>query len=276
MKKVILLLLGLMLIPFGVDAMAVSETFNLRDDVSINLYGKEDTTDLKGIGGHVIAESKAGDTTVTILLDMVIGQDIFDSEEQDGHTLTNVFEKAYIKTVLTKYAQEKGWVDIAESRRLLSTTDLTNLGITKNDKGVYEILGKNSFAAPIYSAAEQPFMYNYWTQITEGENAVYVAKYKQGRTGNGDNDVWATIEAEDITAFTEAAGGSKYAIRPVITIDKKWILCNNSKTPNVPEPQKPDSPKTGVEDIILPLAGILLGLGTIAVVTSKKNLFKQI
>ena len=138
MKKVILLLLGLMLIPFGVDAMAVSETFNLRDDVSINLYGKEDTTDLKGIGGHVIAESKAGDTTVTILLDMVIGQDIFDSEEQDGHTLTNVFEKAYIKTVLTKYAQEKGWVDIAESRRLLSTTDLTNLGITKNDKGVYE------------------------------------------------------------------------------------------------------------------------------------------
>ena len=73
--------------------------------------------------------------------------------------LKNVFEKAYIKTVLTKYAQEKGWVDIAESRRLLSTTDLTNLGITKNDKGVYEILGKNSFAAPIYSAAEQPFMY---------------------------------------------------------------------------------------------------------------------
>ena len=32
----------------------------------------------------------------------------------------------------------------------------------------------------------------------------------------------------------------------------------------------------GVEDIILPLAGILLGLGAFAVVTSKKNLFKQI
>lgn len=276
MKKVILLLIGLMSIPFSVDAMAVSESFDLRDSVSINLYGKEDTTDLKGIGGHVIAESKAGETTVKILLDATIGQDVFDSEEEEGHTLTNVFEEAYIKTFINKYAQEKGWVDIAESRRLLSIDDLTTLGINKNSNNIYEILGKNSFAAPIPSTAEQPFMYNYWTMITANEDEVYVAKYTENRTGDGDNDVWATIEPVDISAFTEAAGGSKYAVRPVIEIDKKWILCNNSKTPETPEPGKPESPATGVEDIILPLTGILLGFGAIALVTSKKNLFKQI
>lgn len=276
MKKVILFLMSLMLIPFGVDAMAISESFDLRDDVSINLYGKEDTKDLKGVGGHVIAESKAGDDTVTILLDMNIGQEVFDSEEEEGHTLTNVFDNSYIKTALSKYAQEQGWVDIAANRRLLKETDLETLGITKNSNNKYEILGKNSFAAPIYSTAEQSYMYDYWTSIQNGSDEVYVVKYKQDRVGTGDNDVWATIEPVDITAFTAAAGGSKYAIRPVIEIDKKWILCNNTKTPVTPDPGKPDSPATGVEDIILPLTGILLGFGAIAFVTSKKNLFKQI
>ena len=160
---------------------------------------------------------------------------------------------------------------------LLSESDLTNLGIEKNIAGIYEIKGKYSFLAPIKQDGWDQSLYNYWTMIgDEDTKTVYYVKYNENLTDKTDETaVWATIEPYTLSSITN---GEEYGIRPVIIINKEYILCNNSKPSTDPtsDTSTPDGPKTGVEDYLIPLGVVLILASAAIVITKKKDAFSKI
>ena len=281
MKKFILLLVAVML-PLGVNALAVSESFDVGDSVSVALYDGYETENPNGIGFHVLKSSGAGERTVTLIYDGVIDgsstvydEDIPSSNDLEAHTPTAVLEQSVAGTVLNQTVNKAGAVWKVDSSSLLSLSDINYLGIQKNALGIYEIPAKYSFLAPIKATGVSAEIYNYWTSIRDDSatsTSVYCVEYNENRASL--DDVWATLSSRDITSVTN---NSRCGIRPVIVIDKAYILCNNTKNPTTPtNPTTPESPKTGVEDYIIPLGMVAL-LGTVIVIsTKKKNVFNQI
>jgi hypothetical protein len=232
--------------------------------VSVALKSDDDK-----VGFHVLKESKSGETTVTLIYDGVLdgsGTVYDETRPDDNHDATSVLEQSVVGQALYNvvYAEDAKWR--VENVSLLSSDDLTNLGITKNSNGVYEITEKYSFLAPIKVAGLSSEMYNYWTQIQDTSAAttsMYCVTYNEDRTES--TGVWGTLTSNDITSITN---NSKCAIRPVVVIDKAYILCNNTKTPpNV---------ETGISNYIIPLAGVLLITCGAIVLTKKKTVFKKI
>ena len=279
MKKYILLLIALVL-PFGVNALAVSETFDVGDSVSVELYDGYENEDPNGIGFHVLRASAAGERTVTLIYDGVIegSSTVYDQTIPDTHEAIAVLEQAEIGTKLNQVINKEGAKWNSETATLLSESDLAYLGITKNVVGIYEIPAKYSFLAPIKQEGWPQSNYNYWTMIQDTgatSTSVYYVKYNESLDKSDLNAVWATIESQDITSITNNA---EYAIRPVIVIDKKYILCNNTKTTtsSTSNDDTPESPKTGVEDYIIPLGVVLILASAAVIVARKKDSFSRI
>lgn len=260
------LLLAVMLMPLSVKAMAISESFDVGDDVSVALFSDSDNP---GTGFHVLKESKSGERTVTLIYDGTIegSPTIYDeTRPDDGHEATANLNDSVVYQKMMSVIKQDGKEWRFDTASLLSLEDLTNLGITKNANGIYEIPAKYSFLAPIKQDGLPSDHYNYWTSIKDDSAAttsVYCVSYNENRTG--DDGVWATLESRSIASITN---NSECAIRPVIVIDKAYILCNNSKkTPNA---------KTGINDYIVPLAALLLVTASAVVLTKKKSVFKEI
>ena len=118
-------------------------------------------------------------------------------------------------------------------------------------------------------------MYNYWTSSADTSDttktAVYCVTYNEDRTDvNGD---WSTLESKDLgDGIYDTA--PKCSIRPVITIDKAYILCNNSKTPTTTTTVS--NVKTGNKDYYLPLLIMLIITIGCIIAIRRKTLFKKL
>lgn len=254
MKKIILFVLSLFIMPYFVDAMAVSESFYVGDSVSVGLI-----SDNERVGFHVLEDSPAGMQYVTLIYDgVVVGGTVYDeSIPADNHDATVVFNNSIAYEKMSKEIYKEGARWRVESAGLLTYEDLTNLGITKNLNGKYEIPEKYSFLNPRNLEGLSSEMYNYWTSISENNDSVYCVTHNA--SGN------ATLEAKNITSITS---NEKCAIRPVVVVDKKYIICNNTRpTENV---------DTGVKDYLLPLSGVIILAAISIYLVNKKEVFKEI
>lgn len=264
MKK-ILVLIGVLFLPLSVNAMAISETFDVGDEIIVALKANED-----GKAFHVLKTSAAGEETVVALYDGVVegSPTIYDEPIPGTHEATSDItltgENIYGK--LTKGTE--GWRTV--TTRLLMINDLTGLGISAGTDNSYNVYKNFLWLAPFkLDGATDPSWYNYWTQsaatgLTEADAVgVYCMTYNESRTD--DNGVYSSLVAKNINVISN---GPKCAIRPVIIVKKEYILCNNSK-PSTPVP-------TGVEDYYLSLGGILLITAAGVIVLRRKNLFAKI
>ena len=278
MKKIILLLLAISF-PITVSAMSYEDVFHVGDSVNVALYSDEDVPSTSqssdgsynGNGFHVLKESAAGDAYVTLIYDGVVAGSptVYDqTRPDDNYTASANYETSVVKRALDEVvAGTNPWRVVTAD--LLSANDLTNLGITPNAAGIYEVPAKYSFLAPIKLTGLTTDMYNYWTKIQDtsvtDSVAVYCVTYNESRTDN--DGIWATLESKDITS---TQSNSTCAIRPVVVVDKQYILCNNSQTPT------PENVKTGVKDYIIPLFSVALIAGLSIVLLKKQSLFKEI
>lgn len=275
MKKLLMMLLITLLIPAGVNAMAVSESFYVGDSVSVGIINDEEP----GIAFHVIADSGPNDQTVTLIYDGILdgSSTVYDeSNPADNHDATVNFNESIAYQVLNKAINKEGAKWRVETASILSKDDLTKLGITKNSAGIYEITDKYSFLAPIKLNGVSSDIYNYWTSISEGNDSVYCVTLDENNTSL--KGTLATLELKDITSITNSP---KCGIRPVVVVDKKYILCNNTRpSTSTTTTEKPTTPnenvKTGVEDYLLPLVSIILIAGITIAVTKKKEVFQDI
>lgn len=271
MKKLILFLF-IVLAPFSVNAMAVSETFDVGDSISVALT--ENDTEI-GKGFHVLRESKAGEETVTAIADgtvtdkrsdgLPVSPSIYDETMIGTHDATTVRENAYINNSLIEGTKSWRVVD----RRLLTVEDLQALGIDKDIKKKYAWL-----SPLILSDALLPEDYNYWTQSAASDSTtdspkVYCVTRNESATGSGEDVVYASLVSKSIG---DPTNNPKCAVRPVIVVKKEYIICNNSKTTTKKPEQNVD---TGVEDYFLPLGLITLITACGYFVVHSKNLFKN-
>ncbi|MDO4375746.1 MAG: hypothetical protein Q4C33_01055 [bacterium] len=270
MKK---FLLGLLLVvPFSVNAMAVSETFDVGNEVIVALK-EGDTEQTGGRAFHVLKPSAAGEETVTLIFDGTadekrsdgapVSPTIYDEVTPGEHEPTTILEKAYIYNSLIEGTRT--WR--VESVRLLTVEDLKELGIDKQ-------IGQNfSWLAPhISSPALLPEDYNYWTQsATEDSTTENPKVYCVTASTDTSSGIYATLEGKEIGGVSN---NPKCAVRPVVVVKKEYILCNNSK----PKPTTTKAPQvdTGVEDYYLPL-GIVMGASVLGyLVLRKKDVFSKL
>ena len=255
MKKVLLIMLSILL-PLSVSAMDYSSEFDIGDSVSVSFNGKTDSKNL--IGFHVLNGSSSGETTVTLVYDGVLAthdasgnikeaQIAFQTPDTSATTNASQFAGSNAKRFLDEAVKEQGWI----------------LAITKDADGTFTIPTKYDFLRPVdFDSAINSSTTDYWTQIADGANNVYVVT-KEG-TDKANN-----ISAKIVSKIADpVSGSSTYSIKPVIVVDKQYIACNNTKTPNnVP---------TGVEDYYYILGGTLLLASIGYVVSKKKNAFQNI
>lgn len=278
MKRLCLLLLCFLCLPLAVNAMAYSETFEIGDEVIVDLYGTGEE-----VAFNVIKESKAGEKTVRLIFDGAFNNinGTYDEDGPDHTATTQLTVGTYIYDKLLERVGEKHWN--YEEIGLLTKEDLTNLGIVNN-----EITSARNWLAPIKTektgeAELLPYDYNYWTEIPveNAEKQVYCVKYNESRTdGNG---IYANLVATNITPSSETKTTDGCAIRPVIVVDKSIILCNN--TPHTPpttippttkeKPTPKESPETGITDYLLPLSLVIIFAGSALVIANRKNAFKK-
>lgn len=273
MKKMLMLLLTMLLIPAGVKAMDTKESFYVGDSVSVGIITDEEP----GVGFHVIADSGPNDQTVTLIYDGILegSSTVYDEMNPgDSHDVTVNFNESIAYQVLNKAISKDGAKWRVETASILSKDDLTKLGITKNSAGVYEITDKYSFLAPTKLDGVSADVYNYWTSISEGNDSVYCVTLDENNASL--KGTLATLQLKDLTSITD---NPKCGIRPVVVVDKKYILCNNTR-PSTSTTEKPTTPsenvKTGVEDYLLPLVSIILIAGITIGVTKKKEVFQDI
>lgn len=271
MKKILLILLSLLVLPFNAKAMDYSEAFDIGDSVSVSFNGKTDSANL--IGFHVLNGSSSGETTVTLIYDGVLAthdasgnikeaQITYQTPDTAATTNSSQFAGSNAKRFLEEAIAEQGWI-LASSARLLEESDLSVLGITKDADGTFTIPTKYDFLRPVdFDSAPSSSTTDYWTQIADGTNNVYVVT-KEGTDKT--NNISAKVKSVNADPVTSTL---TYSVKPVIVVDKQYIACNNSKkTDNVP---------TGIEDYYLVLIGVL-SLATIGYcVSKKKNAFKNI
>lgn len=255
MKKVISILLILVMVPCMVSAMSVEEEFNVGDSVSVSFNGKTDSANL--IGFHVLSESKAGESNVTLIYDGIVSE--HDSEgnvinAQVNYQLvgttenSSLFQGSNVQTILNRIIASEGWI-LASSARLLEREDLSSLGL---DVSATLIPKKYDFLRPVsIESAPSTSTTDYWTQIASGSNNVYVV------SKSNQSDVAAELVLKNVDDINSVA-----SIKPVVVVNKEYIHCNNSKTtPSV---------DTGFEDYFL-IFGALVALATIGYVGFKKK-----
>lgn len=268
MKKIMLFVYLLLIIPIGVSAMEYSDVFTVGDSVEVELYSGDRTK------FHVLKDSPAGNQFVTLIMDGTVGEternplndksaptvydDMFDNGDGTIHEPTTLYDKSLIKTKLERIVNDPSEKWRVEYEGLLRTDDLNSLGIVKNASGKYEIPAKYKFLAPIKISSMDSKFYNYWTSIVDGDEVLSV-EYNDARTD--ENGIYAVFEPKPIKDTLRA-------IRPVVIIDKKYILCNNTK------PSK--NVKTGVEDYFLPLVAICIVAGGSVILLKKKEVFQSI
>lgn len=272
MKKVLLIMLSILL-PLGVSAMDYSSEFDIGDSVSVSFNGKTDRKNL--IGFHVLNGSSSGETTVTLVYDGVLAthdasgdikeaQITFQTPDTSATTDASQFAGSNAKRFLDEAVKEQGWI-LASSARLLEESDLTILGITKDADGTFTIPTKYDFLRPVdLDSAINSSTTDYWTQIADGANNVYVVT-KEGN--DKANNISAKIVSKNAKPVP-VTSALTYSIKPVIVVDKQYIACNNTKTPN--------NVATGVEDYYYILGGTLLLASIGYVVSKKKNAFQNI
>ena len=79
------------------------------------------------------------------------------------------------------------------------------------------------------------------------------------------NNISAKIVTKSVDPVTSS---NNYSVKPVVVVNKQYIVCNNSK--------KSENVQTGIEDYFLLFGGII-ALSTIGYVASKKkNAFQNI
>src|SRR5574344_500348 len=103
MKKFLLVLA--LAVPFGVNAMATSETFDIGDEVVVALK-EGDTEQTGGRAFHVLKASAAGEETVTLIFDGTADEPrsdgaptspvVYDEVMPGEHEPTTILETAYI------------------------------------------------------------------------------------------------------------------------------------------------------------------------------------
>lgn len=255
MKKNIIILLALAMIPCMANAMSVEEEFKVGDSVSVTFNGKTDTENL--IGFHVLSESKAGESNVTLIYDGIVSE--HDSEGNVTNAQVNyqlvgttenssIFQGSNVQTILNRIVSSEGWI-LASSARLLEREDLTNLGIELTSTIIPK---KYDFLRPVsIESAPSTTTTDYWTQIASGNNNVYVV------SKTTQSDASAELVLKNVDDINSVA-----SIKPVVVVNKEYIYCNNSKTAT--------SVDTGVEDYFL-LFGSLLALATIGYAGFKKK-----
>ena len=261
MKKLLIILLSFVAVIGPIDTFAMSNdsVFNIGDSVSVSFNGKTDSSNL--IGFHVLKDSEAGESTVTLIYDGAI------SSHDEGHAqvpyqttapssgVYSQFADSYVKQFLDTAVKENGWI-LESSARLLEVNDLSNLGIEKSSDGTYTIPTKYDFLRPVdFETTVSETTTDYWTQITNGTDNVYVVT-KEGR------DSANNVSAKIVSKGAAPIDNNRYSVKPVVIVNKQYIVCNNSK--------KTDNVKTGIEDYFL-LFGAIIVLATIGYVGSKKK-----
>ena len=267
MKKILISLMCILLLPLSVNAVASSESFNVGDRVAVNIKGPSDRTQF-----YVIKDSKPGDNYVWMIYYAVIegSSTIYDGDIPDEHEATGVLENAVINTALLEGTAS--WIN-AEEIRLLMEADLAPMGITKGASGKYEIKANRFFMAPILIPEVQAAMwergYDYWTQIYEtkenGDVEVYAVTYNNDYNGDTLTPM-AYLTPQNISTIT----GPKYVIRPVVKVDKQYIDCVVGAT------TKPKNPETSEVAFPLELLGVIAIAGIVYVVARKKGYFTNI
>lgn len=261
MKRFMITLLVLVMMPCMANAMSVEEEFSVGDSVSVSFNGKTDSENL--IGFHVLRESKAGESYVTLIYDGIVSE--HDSagnviNAQVNYQLVGTtenssqFQGSNVQTILNRIVSSEGWI-LASSARLLEREDLTSLGI---DVTSTVIPKKYDFLRPVsIESAPSATTTDYWTEIASGSNSVYVV------SKSSDSGVAADLVLKNVDDVNSVA-----SIKPVVVVNKEYIYCNNSKTTT--------SVDTGVEDYFL-VFGSLVALATIGYVGFKrKDAFQNI
>lgn len=255
MKKIISILLILVLMPITTFALTTEDEFKIGDSVSVSFNGQTDSENL--IGFHVLKDSAAGESTVTLIYDGILSEhdangNVTNAQIQyqiPGTTETpTVFAGSNIQTILNRIINAEGWI-LASSARLLENKDLVDLGI---DTTTLQIPKKYDFLRPAdFDSAPTSTTTDYWTQISLGDNQVYVV------TKPSTSDISAELTAKNVDDINSVA-----SIKPVIVVNKEYIVCNNSVTP--------PSVDTGIEDYFL-LFGTIIAMATIGYVGFKKK-----
>lgn len=262
-KKIIFVLTVIfLLLPITVLALGNDSVFDIGDSVSVSFNGNTDSANL--IGFHVLKGSKSGESTVTLIYDGVMSTHDADGTMhaqvpfQSANTTSNNYSQfagSYVKTFLEQSVKENNWI-LASSARLLEESDLMFLGIEKESDGTFTIPTKYDFLRPVeFETTISASTTDYWTQIVSGDDGVYVVT-KEGK------DTANNISAKIVSKSVAPTADNAYSVKPVVVVDKQYIVCNNSKqTENV---------KTGIEDYFILFGGIIL-LATIGYVVSKKK-----
>lgn len=268
MKKIVYLFILSLIMPFTVLAMDNSEVFDIGDDVTVSFDGGKTR-----LGFHVLKNSAAGETNVTLFFDGVVATHDANGNIKEGQVVYQLpdstgtpsqFDGSYVQKVLNEAISEAKWI-INGSARLLEENDLVNLGIAKDNDKTYTILTKYDFMKPkSFESAPAITTTDYWTQISDGTDKVY-AVTKTGADSNA--GISAKIISYNVDPVTTTAN---YSIRPVVVVNKEYILCNNTKGVNVPNVD------TGVEDYVLLLVGVASIATIFYVSVKKKNKFQEI
>lgn len=266
------LLISLVSIGFMVNgyAMEYSEYFEIGDSVTVSF-----DNEVTKYGFHVLKGSASGEQNVLLLMDgtvavhdaagnIINGQVVYNLPDATGDA--SIFEGSNAQTMLKKAVNELNWV-VVGSPRFLETSDFDVLGISKDNDGTYTIPVKYDFLAPhSFDSAPTAQTTSYWTQIAKDTNNVY-AVVSDGADKNA--GVSAKVIAYNVDPVTS---DNKFSMRPVVLVDKKYVLCNNSRvtTPT------PEGPETGVSDYVLILTGIGLVSVILYVSMKKRNVFQEI
>lgn len=270
MNKLITYLLSvcILLIPINILALDNNSSFSVGDSVSVSFNGQTDSSNL--IGFHVLKSSSSGESTVTLIYDgvmsthddsgMMHAQVPFQSSDSSSGNYSQ-FAGSYVKQFLDQSVTEYGWI-LASSARLLEESDLMYLGISKRSDGTYAIPTKYDFLRPVdFTTTISSSTTDYWTQIISGDDNVYVVT-KEGR--DTANNISATIVTKSVAPTQD----NVFSVRPVVIVNKQYIVCNNSSTT--------DNVQTGIEDYFLIFGGIIALSSIGYVVSKKKDAFQNI
>ncbi len=273
MKKYLIGLLAVLLMPISVNAMAYSETFNVGDRVKVMIENDDE-----GAEFFVIKPSESGAQYVWMFLNgNVMDQDgnsitVYDETIPGEREASAVFEDSMAYRLLHNATQK--WR--TEEVRLLQLADLTELGIEKNPtNNQYQIMGNRKYLSPIKLTQGYPGManpksaYNFWTQIedtTKTNASVFAVTLNEDYNGDTLTPV-AFLTSYDITSITD---NPEFVIRPVIKIDKKYIDCL------LDVPTTVSSPPTSEVKMPFEAISVIVIAGAAYLLIRKKEIFNKI
>ena len=276
MKKILILLISLLVLPITANALEVSTGLLTGEKVQIMVDGTN------RFSFYVIEDSNPGNPYVWALLVGTtdpIGKHDYDLHNPSaGIYATGVLEKAHISRDVLEVGTAT-WTKAVEAPRLLKLEDLTNMGVTKGEvSGKYEIKSKQAFILDVYAPVARD---TFWTQsCVDGCNeagtntpvSMYVVTYKAD-TSDG---VYATLEPALISVISN---GPQHLVRPVAKFNKADIYCkldeNDQPITTAVVPPK-TNPPTSAETFPVQLLSVAAFAGIIYVIVRKKEIFAKL